>query len=89
MLAVLIVASVSGTVFELGACFYLFAAAAAGLAVSAGQRTRAAPARSPAKKLQSVRRPQPAPAMRRGPGAIVPVDAPRPPRRVPAWPNRQ
>ncbi|CAB3758221.1 O-antigen ligase family protein [Paraburkholderia solisilvae] len=45
MLGVLIVASVSGTVFELGACFYLFAAAAAGLALSAGQRVKAAPRR--------------------------------------------
>ncbi|GAB2880739.1 hypothetical protein GCM10027093_14930 [Paraburkholderia jirisanensis] len=42
MLGVLIVASVSGTVFELGSCFYLFAAAAAGLALSAGQRAPAA-----------------------------------------------
>jgi hypothetical protein len=50
MLAVLIVASVSGTVFELGACFYLFAAAAAGLALSPGQRQRAAPARRVAPK---------------------------------------
>ncbi|HVE07474.1 MAG TPA: hypothetical protein VNE00_09505 [Paraburkholderia sp.] len=50
MLGVLIVASVSGTVFELGACFYLFAAAAAGLALSPGQRSRATQARRVAPK---------------------------------------
>lgn len=77
MLAVLVTASISGTVFDLGPCFYMFAAAAGMLS--------AAPRRVPARQRVS-------PPAGEAPPRVLPVPpmsgTAQRASRVPAWPSR-
>ncbi|SIT41226.1 hypothetical protein BN2476_270035 [Paraburkholderia piptadeniae] len=90
MSGVLVVTSISGTSFDLGPCFYLFAAAAAGLSSPA----RRVPASARAKKAEVQVSPfsgqtrQPCQLVHAPAPPALPLLAPRQrARRVPAWPH--
>lgn len=90
MLAVLIAASISGTVFDLGPCFYLFAAAAGGLSSSPrraslvnhddGEGNRASPEMGQS-SLPNIFGGNPGMPARRL------LDTPKRKSRIPAWPH--